>query len=59
MPAAASGSAMAATSPFGYNPTGPDYGHYHQTMGGMGMDGFGGDGDGKGEGGKMYTLSIV
>ena len=39
MPAAASGSAMAATSPFGYNPTGPDYGHYHQTMGGMGMDG--------------------
>ena len=39
MPAIASGPTMATTSPFGYNPMGPGYGHYHQTMGGVGMDG--------------------
>ena len=36
MPATASRPTMAAQSPFGYNPMGPGYGHYHQTMGGGG-----------------------
>ena len=39
MPATASGSTMAAMSPFGYNPMGPGYGHYHQAMAGVGMNG--------------------
>ena len=39
MPATASGSTMAAMSPFRYNPMGPGYGHYNQAMAGVGMDG--------------------
>ena len=39
MPATASGSTMAATSPFGFNRMGPSYGHYRQAMGEMRMDG--------------------